>query len=201
MGDKVGENPAALRAAVFLAISEKPQGGVQTPPAGRRLTRALLGRGRLNAPLRFFADSENTAARSAAGFSPTLPPCFFPNFCENFDPKSCKVRSPGQVKWRNYKITFQSRHGYNVSGKDMKLSEYDEVHTIPSVPTKRISWIFYIGDLRSGHFCEFPIISQWAKNQLCYTSYTITLSTRIFTLAQAYLSVIISYRTVVDNSS
>ena len=38
-----------------------------------------------------------------------------------------EVRSPGQVKWPNYKITFQSRHGYNVSGKVMKLSEYDEV--------------------------------------------------------------------------
>ena len=39
----------------------------------------------------------------------------------------CEVRSPGQVKWPNYKITFQSRHGYNVSGKVMKLSEYDEL--------------------------------------------------------------------------
>ena len=57
------------------------------------------------------------------------------------------------------------------------------------MPTKRISWIFDIGDLRSGHFCDLPIISQWAKNQL------------IFTLAQAFLSGIISYRTVVDDSS
>ena len=32
MGDKVGENPAALRTAVFLAIREKPPEGVQTPP-------------------------------------------------------------------------------------------------------------------------------------------------------------------------
>ena len=41
MGDKVGENPAALRAAVFFffAILEKPEGGVQTPPpAGRGLS-------------------------------------------------------------------------------------------------------------------------------------------------------------------
>ena len=37
-----------------------------------------------------------------------------------------------------------------------------------SVPTKRISRIFDIGDLRSGHFCDLPIISQWAKNRLCY---------------------------------
>ena len=39
------------------------------------LTRALLG-GAFKRPLRFFEDSENTAARSAARFSPTLPPCF-----------------------------------------------------------------------------------------------------------------------------
>ena len=32
MGGKVGENPAALRAAVFFAILEKPEGGVQMPP-------------------------------------------------------------------------------------------------------------------------------------------------------------------------
>ena len=40
MGDKVGEKPVALRAAVFFAILEKPGGGgVQTPPppAGRGL--------------------------------------------------------------------------------------------------------------------------------------------------------------------
>ena len=40
-----------------------------------------------------------------------------------------------------------------------------------SVPTKRISWIFfYICDLRSGHFCDLPIISQWAKNIPTLTS-------------------------------
>ena len=43
MGDKVGENPAALRAAVFLLSSKNLRGGgggVQTPPppAGRGLT-------------------------------------------------------------------------------------------------------------------------------------------------------------------
>ena len=33
MGDKVGENPAALRAAVFFLLSSKNlRGGVQTPP-------------------------------------------------------------------------------------------------------------------------------------------------------------------------
>ena len=32
-----------------------------------------------------------------------------------------------------------------------------------SVPTKLISWIFYIGDLRSGHFCDNPIKSMGKK--------------------------------------
>ena len=32
MGDKVGENPAALRAAVFLPSAKNRRGGVQTPP-------------------------------------------------------------------------------------------------------------------------------------------------------------------------
>ena len=41
MGGKVGENSAALRAAVFFAILEKPEGGAfkRPPPAGRGLTR------------------------------------------------------------------------------------------------------------------------------------------------------------------
>ena len=33
MGDKVGENPAALRAAVFLLSAKNCKGGVQTPPS------------------------------------------------------------------------------------------------------------------------------------------------------------------------
>ena len=47
-----------------------------------RLTFALLGGGCLNTPppLRFFADSKKTAARSAAGFSPTLSPIFLATF-------------------------------------------------------------------------------------------------------------------------
>ena len=46
MGGKVGENPAALRAAVFLLSSKNLRGGGRSnapPPAGRGLTRALEG--------------------------------------------------------------------------------------------------------------------------------------------------------------
>ena len=35
-----------------------------------------------------------------------------------------------------------------------------------SLPTKLTSQIYYICDLRSGHFGDLPILSQWAKNKL-----------------------------------
>ena len=60
-----------------------------------------------------------------------------------------------------------------------------------SMPTKIIYRIFHIGDLRSGHFCDIPIPQVNGQK----------INSVIFTLAQAYLSRIISYTTVVDNSS
>ena len=48
------------------------------------------GGGRLNAPLRFFEDSENTVTRSAAGFSPTLRPIFSATFV--------KISTQGHVR-------------------------------------------------------------------------------------------------------
>ena len=47
-------------------------------------------------PLRFFEDSENTAARSAAGFSPTLPPIFSATFVKIST--QSHVRSGHQVR-------------------------------------------------------------------------------------------------------
>ena len=62
------------------------------------LTRALLGGGAFERPppLRFFQDSEKTAARSAAGFSPTLPPIFSATFVKIST--QCHVRSGHQVR-------------------------------------------------------------------------------------------------------
>ena len=54
-------------------------------------------------------------------------PHLFGNFCQVFDPGSCKVRSPGQVKWPHLTKNLQSRPSYSVWGKVMKLSEYDKV--------------------------------------------------------------------------
>ena len=50
----------------------------------------------------------------------------------------------------------------------MKLAKYDK---FIGTYNKRTSHIFYICDLRSGHFHIFPlftIMSQWANNQLPY---------------------------------
>ena len=47
-------------------------------------------------PLRFFEDSKKTAARSAARFSPTLPPIFSATFVKIST--QCHVRSGHQVR-------------------------------------------------------------------------------------------------------
>ena len=42
MGSKVGENPAALRAAVFSLSSKNLRGGVQTPPPSRARVKLIM---------------------------------------------------------------------------------------------------------------------------------------------------------------
>ena len=81
------------RGDIVLVVDNSVPRGVW--PLG--LTRALLGGGRLNAPpLRFFEDSKKTAARSAAGFSPTLSPIFSATFVKIST--QCHVRSGHQVR-------------------------------------------------------------------------------------------------------
>ena len=133
------------------------------PVQSRFNTRPAGGGGAFERPPQVFEDSENTAARSAAGFSPTLPPSF-PQLLWKFWPKAMwgQVTRSGQVtKLQNnsHRATATIFQGKLWNFRNMMRS---------SVPTKRISRIFDIGDLRSGHFCDLPIISQWAKNQLCY---------------------------------
>ena len=79
------------------------------------LTFALLG-GVWTPPLRFFADSKkkkNVVAQRRRVFTYLIPD-LFGNFCKSFDPGSCKVRSPGQVKWPYLTKTLQSRPSYSV---------------------------------------------------------------------------------------
>ena len=66
MGGKVGENPAALRAAVFSLSSKNPRGGggVQTPPPSRARVNPISGRGGggcFYPPLGFFLNISQTA--------------------------------------------------------------------------------------------------------------------------------------------
>ena len=76
----------------------------------------------------------------------------------------CEVRSPGQVKWPNYKITFQSRHGYIVSGKVLTLSEYDVVTS--AYKTYISDFLYRRPKVRS--FLRPPHYKSMGKNQLCY---------------------------------
>ena len=85
-------------------------GGVWTPPP----------------PAVFRGWQENGGAQRRRVFTYLIPHLFV-NFCESFDPGSCKVRSPGQVKWPYLTKTLQSRPSYSVWGKVMKLSEYYKV--------------------------------------------------------------------------
>ena len=49
-------------------------------------------------PLRFFEDSEKNGGAQRRRVFTHLTPHLFRNFCENFSPRPCEVRSPGQVK-------------------------------------------------------------------------------------------------------
>ena len=61
------------------------------------LTRARPG-GRLSAPLRFFGDSEKTAAHSAAKFAIAVPANNLTHFQKYDDPMAPKVTPPGHIK-------------------------------------------------------------------------------------------------------
>ena len=57
--------------------------------------------------------------------------------CENFRPRSLKVRSPGHVKWPQ-SLNFKRMISVTVSIRSLSRN-------------------FYIGDLRSGKFCDLSI--------------------------------------------
>ena len=77
-------------------------------------------------PLRFFADSKKTAARSAAGFSPALSPIFLATFVKVSI--LGHARSGHQVRSSDHTLQkLYNRAPASVWGKVMKLSEYDKV--------------------------------------------------------------------------
>ena len=98
--------------AVWEIFKKKPEGWIKTTPPLPLigLTRALEGGGKKCHPLRFFADGGKTAARSAAIFQYLLR-IKLDTLCKNFNPRSPKVRSPGQVKVKNGFLTSRLRSG------------------------------------------------------------------------------------------
>ena len=74
------------------------------------LTRALEG-GKICPSLQFFTDSGKTAARSAAIFQYLLT-IELDTLCKNFNSRSPKVRSPGQVKVKNGFLILRLRSGH-----------------------------------------------------------------------------------------
>ena len=93
------------------------------------LTFALLGGGVFEhpPPCGFFADSKKTAARSAAGFSPTLSPIFLATFVKVSI--LGHARSGHQVRSSDHTLQklYNRAPATVFERKVMKLSEYDKV--------------------------------------------------------------------------
>ena len=129
-------NPV-METGLISHLNLRPAGGcLNTPP-----------------PAVFRGWQENGGA-PPAGFSPTLSPIFLATFVK-------------------VSILGRARSGHQVRSSDHTLQKlYNRAPATvfegklwnfrnmirSSVPTKCISWIFDIGDLRSGHFRDLPII-------------------------------------------
>ena len=117
-----------------------------------RLLRAL--------PLRFFPDCQKTAAQRRR-FGHTLSYIFSAYVVEIVDPGHARsghhVTSSdltSQKVWMLVKATPTEWLPWN----------FQRLISVP-VSMKDISRNFYIGDLRSGQFCDLSIVSQWEKNE------------------------------------
>ena len=121
--------------------------------------------------VRFFANSKKTAARGATGFSPTFSPIFLATFVKVLI--LGHVRSGHQVRLSDHTLqTF-----YNpATAAVFEGRLWNFLNMIgSSVPTKCMSRIFDICDLRSGNFRDLPIISQWAKVKLPVLRFILSL--------------------------
>ena len=94
-------------------------------PQSRRyrvLTRALLGGGCLNTPPCGFSRISQKRRRGAPPFLVHLIIHQFYTCCENFRPRSFKVRSPGHLKWPHLIKSFNVCHSYTEWPIALKLS-------------------------------------------------------------------------------
>ena len=129
------------------------------------------GGGCLNTPCGFSRIARKTAARSAAGFSPTLSPIFLATFVKVSI--LGHARSGHQVRSSNHTLQkLYNRPPATVF--EGKLWNFRNMIR-SSVPTKCISRILDIGDLMSGHFRDLPIMSQWAKIKLPVLCFILSL--------------------------
>ena len=142
------------------------------PPLKDFLTFVLLGGSVLTPnPVRFFRGGEKQR-RSAPRFLRTLSDIFSTPFLQ--------ILSPGY---------FRSGHEVGSSGTtsnivcdcamatvvEWSIWNFQDIMRL-SGPTKRISQNFFIDGLRSGQFCDLPIIRQWEKiKAFVYPSLPISL--------------------------
>ena len=172
MGGKVGENPAALRAAFFRYPRKTWGGRSNAPPEGRGLTFALLW-GVWTPPPPPCGFSRITRKRRRAA-----PPCFhlpYPHLFDNFVKVSIlgHARSGHQVRSSDHTLQNLYNRATATLFEGRLRNFLNMIRS--SVPTKCISRIFDICDLRSGHFRDLPIISQWAKIKLPVLRFILSL--------------------------
>ena len=109
-----------------------------------------------------FCEWRKKQRRSAPLFLQCLLTIEIDTLCKNFNLRSPKIRSPGQVKVKNGFLTFRLRSGHTSYPIGFKPSAFHKV-----VDTYNfLSRILYIYDQRSGQFRDFTIIGQWAKIQI-----------------------------------
>ena len=86
----------------------------------------------------------------------------FRNFPENLGPghrrSGHQVRSSDTTSEKCY-------HRVTATVVERKIWNFQDLVYYQGLTTC-ISWIFYIGDLRSGQYRDLPIISQWEKTQM-----------------------------------
>ena len=68
-------------------------------------------------------------------------------------------RGPGLITWPNLRKSLKSRQSHNFRTINFELTDVCKGMD-PYKATIFISRIFRIGDLRSGQFCDLPIMSQ-----------------------------------------
>ena len=130
----------------------------------RDLTNAPTGGGQVSASLKFFINSRKTVARSAAKFHVTSHLSILRVVCKWWPPtfQGQVARSLGmtrcQVTFFAYLSPCQSRNWWPII---LKLGGWCKAIDAYNLYISD----FFIGYLRSGQFCDLPIIKQVAKNQ------------------------------------